>query len=88
MDCKITVPILLYRLLFSHKENRKELYGIVKIVYDHKKMVILKMLPAPKDYVRLYSPFSLDIYSDVLIDAFCKVEINTRGHEESIYFFI
>ena len=72
--------------LSLHKDNSKELYGLAIIVFEQKKIVIENRLPAPKNCVRLYSPFTQDIYGDVPLEAFCEVPVNTKGLVESNHF--
>jgi hypothetical protein len=70
------------------KDNSKELFGLANIVFEQKKMVMKNRIPVPKDYVRLYSPFTQDIYADVPLDAFCEVPVNTKGLIESNHFLV
>lgn len=70
------------------KDNSKELYGLANIVFEQKKMVMENRIPVPKDYVRLYSPFTQDIHGDVPLDAFCDVPVNTKGLLESNHFLV
>lgn len=60
------------------KDNSKELFGLASIVFEQKKMVMESRIPLPKDCVRLYSPFTQDIYGDVPLDAFCEVTVGTN----------
>ena len=68
--------------------NSASIYGIAEIVFEHKQCTLTHHLPKPKDKIRLYSILSQDIYRDVPIDAFCEVEVNTKGLEESNHFLI
>ena len=70
------------------KDNSKELFGLANIVFEQKKMVMKNRIPVHKDYVRLYSPFTQDIYADVPLDAFCEVPVNTKGLIESNHFLV
>lgn len=70
------------------KDNSKELYGLANIVFEQKKVVMENRIPVPKDFVRLYSPFTQDIYGDVPLDAFCEVPVNTKGLLESNHFLV
>lgn len=45
--------------------------------------------PAPADgYVRLFSPFSQEMYRDIPLGAFCEVGIHTNDLEESNHFLL
>lgn len=70
------------------KDNSKELFGLANIVFEQKKMIMENRIPVPKDCVRLYSPFTQDIYGDVPLDAFCEVPVNTKGLVESNHFLV
>lgn len=70
------------------KDNSKELFGLANIVFEQKKMVMENRIPVPKDCVRLYSPFTQDIYGDVPLDAFCEIPVNTKGLVESNHFLV
>lgn len=70
------------------KDNSKELFGLANIVLKQKKMVMENRIPVHKDCVRLYSPFTQDIYGDVPLDAFCEIPINTKGLVESNHFLV
>lgn len=70
------------------KDNCKELFGLANIVLKQKKMVMENRIPVPKDCVRLYSPFTQDIYGDVPLDAFCEIPVNTKGLVESNHFLV
>ena len=74
--------------LSLQKDNSKELCSLANIVFEQKKMVIENRLPVPINYVRLYSPFTQDIYGDVPLDAFCEVPVNTKGLVESNHFLV
>lgn len=70
------------------KDNSKELFGLANIVFEQKKMIMENRIPVHKDCVRLYSPFTQDIYGDVPLDAFCEVPVNTKGLVESNHFLV